>query len=69
MAGLPPEPTTTPQAVACFQEAYAQATQDVVLTSTDNVTAYMYTRHDRITKRSAEEKSREQALLRLRRQA
>eukprot|EP00965_Chrysotila_dentata_P165951 5478926-Pleurochrysis_carterae.AAC.1 len=68
-AGLPPEPTMTPQAVACFQEAYAQATHDVVLASTDNVTAYVYTRHDRILKGSAKEKSREQALLRLRRQA
>eukprot|EP00965_Chrysotila_dentata_P173962 5742754-Pleurochrysis_carterae.AAC.1 len=27
LAGLPPEPTTTPQAVACFHEAYAQATR------------------------------------------
>eukprot|EP00965_Chrysotila_dentata_P174474 5759157-Pleurochrysis_carterae.AAC.1 len=28
LAGLPPEPTTIPRAVACFQEAYAQATRD-----------------------------------------
>eukprot|EP00965_Chrysotila_dentata_P008714 283826-Pleurochrysis_carterae.AAC.1 len=69
LAGLPSEPTTAPQAVAYFYEAYAQATQDVVPASTDTLTAYVYTRHDRILKGTSEEKSREQALLRLRRQA
>eukprot|EP00965_Chrysotila_dentata_P006081 199545-Pleurochrysis_carterae.AAC.2 len=65
LAGLPSEPTTIPRAVACFQEAYAQATRDVVLASTDNVTAYVHTRHDRILEGNAEEKSRAQAMLRL----
>eukprot|EP00965_Chrysotila_dentata_P086011 2838558-Pleurochrysis_carterae.AAC.1 len=38
LAGLPPEPTTAQQSVACFYEAYAQATRDIVPASTDTLT-------------------------------